>query len=251
MRYAFCLVSSLMQVPRHNQAYISYLLGGSTDTSWYLTSRVEKDFRYCIAALRIPLFTLLARVSKPEDCSIVPSNLDLDVVPLATQALAAPNINHVVRNIARQLRNLAVICAHRPRLNRRVQQRDNCAVARCAGPVHRRVRAVERVIGVDAPLVRPCGLADDRILVEGEQVLVLQDVDLLLGEGGQICAHEQRAFHDCPERKVRVLLLEGETVADLRVLASILSLVPLDSGLPQAYRDRCGPRNRSSRARTS
>jgi len=162
----------------------------------------------CCCYFENPASTRLARVSEPEDCRVVPSNLDLDLVSLATQAFAAPNIDHIVRNIARQLWNLAVICAHRPRLDRRIEQRDNRAVAGRAGPVHCRVRAVERVVGVDAPLVRPCGLADDRILVEGEQVFVLQDVDLLLRERGQIRAHQKRAFHYCPEREVSVLLLK-------------------------------------------
>ena len=183
------------------------------------------DFDLDIAILPTPASTRLARISKPEDCSVVPGNLDLDIVSLATQAFAAPNIDHVVRNIARELGNLAIICAHRPGLDRGIEQRDNRAVAGRAGPVHRWVRAVERVVGVDAPLVRPCGLADDRILVEGEQVLVLQDVDLLLREFEQIRAHEKRAFHYRPERKVRVLLLKRETVADLQ----ICQLSPLES----------------------
>lgn len=205
-------------VSRHNQAYISNPLRGSIGASWRRSGSWEgKDFDLDIAILPTSASTRLARISKPEDCSVVPSNLDLDIVSLATQALAAPNIDNVVRHIARELWNLAIICAHHPRLDRGIEQRDNRAVAGRAGPVHRRIRAVERVVGVDAPLVRLCGLAYDRILVEGEQVLVLKDVDLLLREFEQIRAHEERTFHDRPEREVGVLLLKGETVADLQI----------------------------------
>lgn len=179
----------------------------------------KQTLTFDIAALLIPASTRLARVPKQEDRSIIPSNLDLDLVPLAAQTFAAPDIDHIVRNIARELWDLAVIRAHRPRLDGRIEQRDDGDVAGRAGPVHRRVRAVEGIVGVDAPLVRPGGLSYNRVLVESEQVLVLQDADLLLGEGGQVCAHQEGAFHYCPECKVGVLLFGGETVSDLGLSA--------------------------------
>jgi len=154
-------------------------------------------------------------LTEEEDSSIVPSHIDLDAPRYAAQALPTPHVNNIVRRIPRQLRNLAILCAHRHLLNRRVEQRHHRAVTRRARPVHGRVRAVEGVVRVDPPLVGPGGLADDRVLVEGEEVLVLQDGDLFLGEVGEVGAHQQWAFHDCPQREVRVLLLDGEAVADL------------------------------------
>lgn len=42
-------------------------------------------------------------------------------------------------------------------------------------PVFCRVSRVERVIIVIAPFVGVCGTADERVLVEGEQVFVFED----------------------------------------------------------------------------
>jgi hypothetical protein len=156
-----------------------------------------------------------------ENSSIIPSNINLDTARHAPQALPTPHINNSIRRIPLQLRNLSILGAHRHLLSRRVEQRDNRAVARRARPVHGGVGAVEGVVRVDAPLVGPGGLADDRVLVEGEEVLVLQDGDLFLGQLCEVGAHEKRAFHYCPEREVRVFLLDREAVADLLRLVSL------------------------------
>jgi hypothetical protein len=130
---------------------------------------------------------------------------------------------------------------------------NHCPIARGTGPVHRWVGTVESVVGVYAPLVWPCRFANDWILVEGEQVLVLQDIDLFLGDVGQIRAHEERAFHHRPQRKVGMLLFDRETVADLDLSALSFERTwsVVDSTLPQACPDHFGPRNRYSRAGTS
>jgi hypothetical protein len=158
---------------------------------------------------------LSALLAKEEHSSIVPSHIDLNAACDTTQALPTPHINNIIRRIPLELRNLTKFSGHRHLLNRRIEKRNNRAVARRSRPVHGRVSAVEGVVRVDAPLVGPGGLADDRVLVESEEVLVLQDGDLFLGEVREVGAHEKRAFHYCPEREVGVFLFDREAVAHL------------------------------------
>lgn len=185
--------------------------------------KLRRHFILESANSTIYLSTVLLRTpfTKEEDGSIVTSDLDLDIAFHTAHTLTSPHVNNIIRRASLKLRNLLILGTHRHSLSRGVEKRNHRAVARRARPVHRRVSAVKRVIRVDPPLVGPGGFADDRILVEREQVLVLQDVDLFLRQVREVGSHQQRAFHHRPQSEVRVFLFDREAVAHLRCFVSI------------------------------
>jgi len=116
---------------------------------------------------RISIGDLPALLTHQENRSIMCSNLGRNTLLLTSHILTTPHIHNIVATSFHQLRDLSVVRCHLHRAVRRVEHRHHSPVARSARPVHSRVRAIERPVRVDTPLVRLRGQSHDRVLVEG------------------------------------------------------------------------------------
>ena len=83
------------------------------------------------------------------------------------------------------------------------------------GPVLSRMGDVGGTVGIDTPFVWHGGSAIDGILVEGEELLVEQDGQHVVTDGGERRADDQRALQCRPQREVASTLLHIQPAADL------------------------------------
>lgn len=128
---------------------------------------------------------------------------------------ARPRITNAIPFGALELRHL------RPREARghlylaHVQHQHQGALLEPARPELGRVGGVERPVGIRAPPERHGGLANGVVLVEGQQVLVLEDGEAGWLDLGQVGADEEGRLHGGPEGEVGALFGGGEAaVAD-------------------------------------
>ena len=114
------------------------------------------------------------------------------------QILLAPQVAHVERALAESSERPAHIDATRKRI----------AVHRAEHPVAVRHRArpdVGRIVVVDA-----AGLAAERILVDGDDLVVFQQTQREGVHLREVVAQEKRRVQQAPERHVRILLVLRE-----------------------------------------
>lgn len=110
---------------------------------------------------------------------------------LTPQMLARPSINDVIA-IPTEPWNFTKLRRHRPRLIQCVHHSNHSPLLGSTSPVLRWVIGIERPVRVHAPLEWHGWFAIRSILVEGQKVLVLQDLDVGLAEVCQVCSDDQR-----------------------------------------------------------
>lgn len=113
-----------------------------------------------------------------------------------------------------------------------VEQEDVHAPDRLASPVVGGVGVIADAV----PLVRHGAGPVDGVLVEGDELLVLQNIEDLGPDRVQLGADDERALEGGPQGKVAAVLLDGEVaVADLHhvpvVVAPEVGRVPVEGRL--------------------
>ena len=132
------------------------------------------------------------------------NELNVHLVLDTANTLRGPDVSDAILGTCTKLRDLAEDSAHGHRVARRVKHRDEGTLAGGSGPVHGRIRAVERPVGIDTPLVRLRRLANNRILVDSKNFPVCEDFKNILSYFGKLLARKlRRAFAELQRKFLR------------------------------------------------
>ena len=140
---------------------------------------------------------------------------DIVVALNAAQVLASPGVGDLVAAVAK-VGDLGEGGSSCSLVTEGVQQENESTLLALASPELSRVGRVEGPVRVGTPLVRSGRGSVGLVLVEGKEVLVLEDGEVVVGDDAEIGADDERGLHGSPESEVRPGLLGSEiTVTNL------------------------------------